>query len=415
MKAEVLKPDLVVFLHSPGGGGAQRRTITLVNGFVQRGYEVDLVVVTSSGPLRDSIDQRVRIVELTNWRDGHPMTKVGRRVQLFLAVPMLARYLRRDRGGVLLSAASHVHVPLLLARRLVRGDIPVVLRMSNHLSRTRADGTRPERRLVATFLARRLFPDSRAAIAVSQGVADDLIEVAGYPRHRIRTIANPVQCDDLRERASAPLEHPWFAPGQPPVVLGVGRLVRQKDFPTLVRAFARVRAERPARLVILGRCGKDRRRRELEELIAKLGVTDDVCLAGYVDNPAPYMRGAALLALSSAWEGLPGVLIEAMACGCPVVSTDCPSGPRELLDDGRLGPLVPVGDDAALAAAILRTLDSPPDRAALEARAADFGVDRAVDHYLRFLLAVGHAPVVAGNDGEPVEATPGVALSPPRP
>lgn len=387
MKTRELRADLAVFLHSPSGGGAQRRTVTLVNGFVQRGLEVDLVVVTASGPLARQIDPRVRIVELTGWREGHVLARLPRRVQLFLAVPMLARRLRRDPPAVLLSAACHVHLPVLLARRVARSAVPVVLRMSNHLTRTRPDGTKPERRSFATFLARRLYPDARAVIAVSHGVAEDIVGAIGYPPERVTTIHNPVLGDDLRERASMPLEHPWFAPGQPPVILAVGRLVRQKDFPTLVRAFARVRARRPVRLVVLGRADEGSRRRQLEELMRELGVAGDVQLAGYVDNPAPYMRQAALLVLSSAWEGLPGVLIEALACGCPVVSTDCPSGPREILEGGRFGSLVPVGDVEAMAEAILATLDAPRQSDRLVARAGCFDIERAVDDYVGFLLA----------------------------
>jgi glycosyltransferase involved in cell wall biosynthesis len=186
--------------------------------------------------------------------------------------------------------------------------------------------------------------------------------------------------------AEEPLDHPWFAAGEPPVVLGVGRLVKQKDFPTLVRAFARVRERRPARLLLLGETKKPRRRRRLEELTRELGVEKDVAIEGFVDNPLPYMKRAAVFALSSAWEGLPGALIEAMACGCPPVSTDCPGGSAEILDQGRFGPLVPVGDDAALAEAIVQQLERPTAPELLEARAREFAVDVAVDHYLEVLL-----------------------------
>jgi glycosyltransferase involved in cell wall biosynthesis len=174
--------------------------------------------------------------------------------------------------------------------------------------------------------------------------------------------------------------------------LGVGRLVKQKDFPTLIRAFARVRAGRPVHLLLLGRAKNGKKRRRLTDLIDSLGVTADVQLAGYVDNPLAYMKRAAVLVLSSAWEGLPGVLIEALACGCPIVSTDCPSGPSEILDGGKYGRLVPIGDDAAMAAAINATLDAPPARDALRARAEDFSADRAIDRYLAVLLSVSRRP-----------------------
>src|SRR5262249_43075680 len=146
--------------------------------------------------------------------------------------------------------------------------------------------------------------------------------------------------------------HPWFRPSAPPVVLGAGRLHAQKDFPTLLRAFAQVRAKREARLMILGEAKCAEYRTELMALAAQLGIADDVMLPGFVANPFAYMARAAVFVLSSAWEGLPTVLIEALASGCPVVSTACPSGPREILENGKYGPLVPVGDDTALANAI---------------------------------------------------------------
>lgn len=392
MAAAGTRADIAVFIHSPSGGGAQRRTVTLVNGFADAGHDVELVVVTASGPLRPDISPKVRIVELTRWHDRHPLGRLPRRVQLLLALPALARYFRHTPPKVLLSAASHVHVPLLLARRWARSDVAVVLRMSNHLTRSGAGGAAtPDRRRFARRLARTLFADSKAVIAVSQGVADDLVAAIGYPQAQIQTIYSPILTDDLRQRADMSLDHPWFVRGQPPVVLAVGRLVKQKDFPTLVRAFARVRARRPLRLLILGRAKNAKRLRRLNDLIEEVGVAADVQVGGYVANPAPYMKHAAMLALSSAWEGLPGVLIEALACGCPVVSTDCPSGPREILDGGRFGRLVPVGDDAALAAAIEATLDDPPGRETLLARAEDFGSERSIASYLELLLRVQRA------------------------
>jgi glycosyltransferase involved in cell wall biosynthesis len=168
-----------------------------------------------------------------------------------------------------------------------------------------------------------------------------------------------------------------------PVILAVGRLHRQKDFPTLIGAFARLRAERPARLVILG---EGKLRPALEKVARRLGVGGDVDLPGYRDNPFAWMARAAVFALSSTFEGTANVLIEAMACGCPVVSTDCPHGPREVLDNGRYGPLVPVGDSAALAHAIAAVLDNPPDREVLRSRAALYDRDTNIDRYLQVLL-----------------------------
>jgi len=191
---------------------------------------------------------------------------------------------------------------------------------------------------------------------------------------------------EMLEKARAPLEHPWFAPGAPPVVLGVGRLAPQKEFPTLIRAFARVRSQRPARLMILGEGKTPDRRAALLALAGELGIAEDVALPGFQPNPFAYMARASLFVLSSAWEGLPGVLVQALACGCPVVSTDCPSGPAEILEQGEYGRLVAVGDEAALAEAIGSTLDNPPERDKLRARGADFSIDLSVDRHLDVLL-----------------------------
>src|SRR5439155_27303373 len=174
--------------------------------------------------------------------------------------------------------------------------------------------------------------------------------LAGLDRGDIATIFEPVVDDSLGLKAKESLDHPWLAAGEPPVLLGVGHLRLQKDFPTLIRAFALARARRPMRLVLLGEGGQ---RTELQKMIEDFGVQADVCLYGYTENPFAWMANASMFVLSSAWEGLPAVLIEALACGCPVVSTDCPSGPREILDGGKYGKLVPCFDPQALSEAIL--------------------------------------------------------------
>jgi glycosyltransferase involved in cell wall biosynthesis len=218
-------------------------------------------------------------------------------------------------------------------------------------------------------------------VVVSREAADDLARTARLARERIEVIYNPVITPALREQAAQAPDHPWFAPGQPPVVLGVGRLTRQKDFPTLIRAFAEVRRRRTARLVILG---EGEERPALTALVAELGLDPDVALLGFRDNAAAYMARAAVFVLSSAWEGLPTVLIEALATGTPVVSTDCQSGPREILQEGRLGDLVTVGDPAGLA----RAIEAPLDRAPVpvgEKVLFPFTREAAVDHYLRVI------------------------------
>jgi len=376
---------LAVFLHSLAGAGAQRRALTLVNGFADRGHRVDLILVSAQGPLLGQVSAQVRVLEL----DSPPLRVLRRwhskrRRQMFASAWPLAKYLGADRPDVLLSAASHANLAALRARRIAGGETPVVLRASNHLSRSSWNRLRWPR-LLKWLGARRTYRQADAIIAVSNGIADDLVSHAGVPADRITTILNPTLTADVSHKAGLPIGHPWLAPGGPPVILAAGRFVPQKDLPTLVRAFARVRTARPARLVILG---DGPRRPQIAALVRRLHLADDVDLPGFVDNPFAWMSRAAVFVLSSAWEGLPGVLIEAMACGCPVVSTDCPSGPAEILAGGAYGGLVPVGDAAALARAILATLDRPPDRVALVARAGEFASDRAIDRYLDVLAEV---------------------------
>ena len=201
-------------------------------------------------------------------------------------------------------------------------------------------------------------------------------------RSAIRTIYNPVVDEKLREMAAEALDHPWFQPGAPSVVLGVGRLILQKDFATLLRAFAILNARRRARLVILG---EGRLRPALESLARELGVEDHVALPGFAENPYRYMSRAAVFALSSIYEGLPGVLIQALACGCPVVSTDCPGGSAEILHGGQVGRLVPMQDAEALADALDNTLAESASAHDLRERAARFSVQHISREYLDYL------------------------------
>jgi glycosyltransferase involved in cell wall biosynthesis len=179
------------------------------------------------------------------------------------------------------------------------------------------------------------------------------------------------------------MQHVWFNNKEIPVIIAVGKLKPQKDFETLIKAFAKVRTKFKARLIILG---EGPMLSDLNLLVEKLNITDDVIFEGFVQNPFKYMRNADLFVLSSKYEGLPGVLVQALACGCPVVSTDCPSGPREILENGRYGPLVPVADENALATAIIAQLQTRHDRDYLQTRGRSFSEEEAVRGYLRVLL-----------------------------
>ena len=374
---------LALFLSGLAGGGAQRRMVTLANAFAARGHDVDLVPASSEGAFGANLSDPVRLVGLDPWWIRLPGLAALKGPRVLASTPALAAYLRRERPDALLSSSNPANAAALLARRLAGTATPVVVSVNVPVSLATAEGAGRKRTWMGA-LVRRLYPSADGLVAISEGVADDLASWAGLPRERVETIHNPVEAEAIRARARAPLDHPWFAGDAAPVLLGVGKLKRQKDFATLLRAFARVRKERAARLLLLG---EGEQRPQLLALARELGLEADVQLPGFVENAAAYMARASVFVLSSAWEGFSNALVEALACGCPVVSTDCPSGPAEILRQGALGPLVPVGDDAAMADAILGVLEAPPDPEPLRLRADDFSVDRATERYLEVLEA----------------------------
>lgn len=364
---------VAIYLPSLGGGGAERVMVTLANGFAALGLRVDLVLAMAQGPYLAEVAAAVRVVDLR-----------ARRV--VASLPGLARYLRRERPTALLSALNHANVIALLARRLAGGRTRLVVSERAHLALALSNEPSRRARLLPWFM-RRTYRWADGVVAVSAGVADDLAQATDLTRSTVSVIYNPVVTQQMLALAAAPLDHPWFAPDEPPVILAVGRLAPEKEFDVLLQAFAGLRRERRARLLILG---EGELHSELEARARGLGLADDVALPGFEPNPYAYMRRANLFVLTSRFEGLPNSLIQAMACGVPVVSTNCPSGPSEILENGRWGRLVPVGDVEALAAAMLATMTEMqhPDVAC---RARDFGVDRAVDEYLRVMLGTSEA------------------------
>jgi glycosyltransferase involved in cell wall biosynthesis len=374
---------LALFLSGLAGGGAQRRMLTLARAFAKRGHRVDVVVPRSVGPFRAELSDAVRLRSLDSRWARLPGVRSRRGLWVLASVPALARYLARERPAVLLSTSNPANLAALWARALARTRVPVVVSVNVHLSAATGERQRAWGPLLRA-LVRRSYGSAAAVVANSRAVADDLARHTPVPRAKIAVIPNPVDADAIRARAREPVDHPWLAPGQPPLLLAVGKLKRQKDFATLIRALARVRSLLPARLVILGE-GEERER--LERLAEAQGVAAEVALPGFVANPFAWMARASVFVLCSAWEGFSNVLCEAMACGCPVVSTDCPGGSAEILEGGAYGPLVPVGDDRALADAILAVLRDPPEAERLRARVGSFSVEAAVDRYLQVLLA----------------------------
>lgn len=356
---------LAIYLPSLNGGGAERITIVLANALAQRDCKVDFVLANAQGPYLAELSRSVCIVDLKKQR-------------VAASLPALVAYLRRERPDVLLSGLGHANIIAILARWLARK--PIRLAVTEHNSILRGLDT-PKGRVIR-WLMQRLYPHADAIICVSKGIERELADLLDLPRAKLHTIYNPVDVDGIRKLALCRPDHHWFAPGQPPVIISVGRLTEQKDFPTLLRAFAQLRQTREARLVILGEGGD---RRALEELAKTLGLRADVAMPGFQKNPYGWMAASALYAMSSAWEGLPGVLLEAMACGVPVVSTDCRTGPNEILEGGKWGQLVPVGDATALAQALEAALagQTRPD---LDARIAVFRTEHSTANYENVLF-----------------------------
>lgn len=376
------RPTRIAFLtHEFTMGGIERVHLNLAAAFLRKGLEVDIVMLKKRGEFLSQIPAAVRVVEL-------PSAGSWRRLR-----DNISDYLLHRRPTVLVASTEHLCVFALWARAGINSDSRIVVNVQTQSAPEQARRERWKHRWFIPLFMRRYYRQAHAIIAVSEGVAEETARIAWLPRERVQVIYNPSVTDELFDRARQPPAHPWLTDDGPPVVLAAGRLVDQKDFPTLLRAFAVLRRRRDARLLILG---EGPRRAALEALVRQLGIADEVAMPGFVDNPYACMARARLFVLSSAWEGLPLVLGEALACGCPVVSTDCPSGPREVLDRGSYGRLVPVGDGDALAGAMLEALDAPHHPESLRFRARDFHVDGIAEAYLD---AFGLADRAAKPDG----------------
>jgi glycosyltransferase involved in cell wall biosynthesis len=345
-------PRVGILIPSVELGGATRTTCLLARELAADGWTVDLIVPRDGTPLVPVLPG-VRIVEL------------GAR-RMVSAPWSLHRYVRRNRPDVLLTNLIAGNVAGLVLRRLLRWPVRIVA--VEHTTVSQLARTSPRRRFrLFPLIVGRTYPWADAVVAVSDGVARDLRGLAAPRDMRVEVVPNALDAAALTAQAGDDPHEPWLANGGPPVYLAVGRLAPEKDFPTLLRAFAELRGRRPARLVVLGE-GVERDR--LEALVAELGIGEDVRLPGARPNPFGHMDRCAALVLSSNVEGSPGVLAEALTLRCRIVATDCPSGPRELLEGGRLGRLVPVADASALAAAMEAALDDPAPALAPGVRAA---------------------------------------------
>lgn len=352
---------LTFLLPSLRGGGAERTLVTLANEFARQGISTDLVVVSSDGPNKDLLSPHVNLIDLK-----------GSRVAF--SIFSLIRYFQLTRPSAAFSALDNMNILAIIARMLAGSPNRLVISVRNHLSTSSANDKTLFGRI--NPLASRLYHFADEIVGISEGVAEDLCGLARLKRERVRVIYNPVVDDQMLALGRLEFQHHWLSDPSVPVILAVGRLVPQKDYPTLIHAFSLVRAKQPAKLLILG---DGPEWNKLKKLISSLGLTDDIELAGYLSNPYVCMRLADVFALSSQWEGFGRVLVEAMAFGTPVVATDCPSGPREILEDGKWGKLVPLCDPASFANALLEQLNGP--RVLPGERALAFSVEESINRH----------------------------------
>lgn len=361
---------IVVLISFSGEGGVERMIVNLMREFARLGHPVDLLLIKDKGEHLRDLPDNVNIIRL-----GTSHT--------WLALRPLADYLRRERPAAMLVAKHRAIIMAHLARRLAGVETRIAGRLGTNISGA-MKGKHPLRERFWQAQMRFFYPRIDKIIAVSTGVADDVQQITGLDTQQLQVIRNPVITPELEQLASQAVDHPWLKPGEPPVILGAGRFTPQKDFITLIKAFAKVRQQRPCRLILLGKGGL---RNDYDALIQSLNIADDVAFPGFTRNPFAYMRQASLFVLSSAWEGSPNVLTEALALGTPVVATDCPSGPREILDNGRFGPLIGIGDDDAMSQAIIQVLDHPLPPETLRAAVSEYTVENSARHYLEALVA----------------------------
>jgi glycosyltransferase involved in cell wall biosynthesis len=359
---------IALFFGNFNAGGVQRVRLHLANGFLERGYIVDLVVVNAVGEMRPQVPEGANVVDL------------AARGALS-SISALRSYFREYKPAAVLSAQTNHNIAAIWARRLSGITTRLVVGEHNNMREIIKGATFRDR--LRPLAARLIYPGADAILAVSHGVADALSALTGIDRNSIQVIYNPVVSSKIEELSQEDPLHPWLKQNDVPVIISIGSLSEQKDYTTLIKAFEHVRRNKQIKLIILG---EGNLRHELQGLIAKMKLKDDIDLYGFSDNPYAFLKRASAYVLSSKYEGFPNTLLEALACGTPVVATDCPSGPAEMLENGRYGHLVPVGDAEVLSGAIQDVLDEPLPAQMLIQRAAEFSLDAIIEQYRKLLF-----------------------------
>ena len=330
---------IAFFLPDLRMGGAEHMMAVIASAIAKRGYIVDFVLVKAEGPYLSHLDEKVRIIDLN-------------KKSTYLSLFDLINYFRKKKPDFVLSSLDLTNIVALLARSVAKYPKYSIIRLANTQSIVSRS---PIKKIIEKYLIKILYPKADAIVAVSKSVLEDFKFYTNINHPSIEVIFNPIINEGIAQKAIEPINHPWLNPKTVPVIIAIGRLSEQKNFSLLLRSFAKVLQSTKTRLIIFG---EGPLRSSLEFLVKELNIHDWVLLPGMVANPYNYLKNADLFVLSSNYEGLPNVLVEALACGCPVVSTDCRSGPREILDGGKYGILAEPDDDDALANAIIQTLNS---------------------------------------------------------
>ena len=355
---------VALYIPSMNGGGAERVMLALANGLAEKDILVDLVLNKVDGAYLKDASAKVNIVSLDSSR-------------ALRSILPLAKYLRKEKPDAILSAMNYVNIVTVMAHLASGSNTKVIVSEHNNLTESKKELSFIKGRILTSLMSW-AYRKANGIVAVSNGVADALTNELKIDRNKITTIYNPIFSEDLIKRSQELILHPWINKTAPPLILGVGRLDPPKDFKTLIHAFKQVFEKQDCNLIILG---EGELRPELEKLIKSLNLDDNVQLPGFVDNPYAWMSHADLFVLSSIREGFGNVIVEAMTCDTQVVSTDCPSGPSEILEDGLWGELVSPSDSDLLAQAIINSLDNPV-KIDVRTRAEFFSVDNAVNKYL---------------------------------
>lgn len=368
------KKKISFFIPSLNVGGIEANTIRLAKAFLREGYLVDLVVSTSQGHYRERVPDQIKIIDL----------KCNR---IFKTLPKLINYIRKEKPSVVISASEGANIVASICKSFIKNtSTKVIISIRTHLTTEYKKNSNKKNKFIMPLLSRIFYPKVDSIVAVSKGVADDASEFLKIPREKINVIYNPIVDETIEKLSKVKVNHKFFKENRDYVIiLGAGRLTKQKDFKTLIYAFKEVKKSISCKLVIVG---EGEERGKLQSLIKKLGIEEDTDLVGFVQNPYCFMKNADLFVLSSAWEGFGNVIVEAMATGTNVVSTNCPSGPSEILDNGNFGELVEVGDYIQLSKAIINTLKNPKPQKILKSRAKYFSVDNTLFEYKKLIEKV---------------------------